>query len=113
LQGAAFGFGKVIMMAKFYAFDNVYGFDTRDNDNKRIGSVVVFHSRAARDEWVDAEEIYSGPYCREILTAKEARREMIRAAYDEMVNKGIVSSRSDLKYVPMDAIVESYAKAMM
>lgn len=57
-------------MARFYAFDNTYGFDTRDNDNNRIGSVMVFRSRAARDEWVNDDTSYNGRYHREIITAR-------------------------------------------
>jgi hypothetical protein len=112
LQIATVWLGKVIMMAKFYAFDNVYGFDTRDNDNNRIGSVMVFHSRSARDEWVKTDTPYDGRYRREIITAKEARREMVRAAYDYMLNEHVVSGRDDLRYLPMDTITRMYAQVM-
>ena len=101
------------MMDRFYGFDNLYGVGTCDNDGERIGAVLVFGSLAARDAWIRSEVLCYNRYHHESITATEARREMIRVAYDRMLNKGIVSSRSDLKYVPMDAIVESYAEAMM
>lgn len=99
-------------MTKFYAFHNTYGFDTRDNDNNRIGSVMVFHSLAARNEWVNTDTPYNGHYHREIITAKEARREMIRVAYDYMLDEHIVWGRSDLRYLPMGVIAEAYAQVM-
>ena len=101
------------MLVRFYGFDNLYGVGTCDNDGERIGAVLVFGSLADRDGWIRSEVLCYNHYHHESITATEARREMIRAAYDVMVNKGIVSSRSDLKYVPMDVIVESYAEAMM
>ena len=100
------------MLVKFYAFDNSYGFDARDDDNGRIGSVMVFHSRAARDEWVNADSPYSCHYRREIITAKEARREMIRVAYDYMLNKHVVWRRGDLRYLPMDTLTKMYSQVM-
>lgn len=96
-------------MARFYGFDNLYGVGTCDNDGERIGAVLVFGSLASRDKWIRSEVLCYSRYHHESITATEARREMIRAAYDEMVDKGIVSSRSDLKYVPMDTITKSYA----
>ena len=99
-------------MAKFYAFANVYGFDTRDTGNGRIGSVAVFVSRSARDAWVLTASPYEGRYRREIITAKEARREMIRAAYDFMLNKHIVCGRADLRFLPMDTLIEAYMQVM-
>jgi hypothetical protein len=101
------------MMVKFYAFDNTYGFDARDNDNNRIGSVVVFHSRVARDEWVNADTPCDGRYRREIVTAKEARREMVRVAYDELLSRRVVGERGDLKCVSMDSIIGAYWRAML
>ena len=101
-------------MAKFYGFINTYGIGTRDNDeNERIGTVVVFNTLVARDQWVRSEVPRDGRCHRESITAKEARREMVRVAYGDMLNKHVVWERSDLKYVPMDVIVESYAEAMM
>ena len=99
-------------MKKFYAFDNVYGFDTRDADNGRLGSVAVFRSRSARDEWVNAGSPYNGRYHREIITAEEARREMVRAAYDYLLNRHIVWGRGDLRYLPMDTLTEAYVQVM-
>ena len=100
-------------MAKFYGFDNLYGVGTCDNDGERIGAVLVFSSLASRDAWIRSEVLCYNRYHHESITAAEARRVMVRVAFDEMLNKGIVSSRADLRYVPMDVIVESYARVMM
>jgi hypothetical protein len=100
------------MMAKFYAFENTYGIDARDTDNNRIGSVMVFGSRSARDEWVNMDVLRNGNYHREAIAANEARREMIRAAYDDLLNKHVVWERADLRYLPMDTITEAYAQVM-
>ena len=98
-------------MAKFYGFINTYGIGTRDNDeNERIGTVVVFNTLAARDQWVRSEVPCDGRYHRESITAKEARREMVRVAYDDLLNKHVVWERGDLRYLPMETIVKSYAK---
>ena len=99
------------MMVRFYGFNNLYGIGTRDNDNERIGYVVVFCSRAARDQWVRGEVLRNGNYCHEAITAAEARREMIRAAFDYMVNADIIGERADLKYVSIDAIISAYCRA--
>ena len=98
-------------MAKFYGFDNTYGVDTRDNDDERIGTVMVFCTRSDRDQWVSGEVFYNN-YCHEAITAKEARREMIRVAYDDLLNKHIVWERADLRYLPMETITEAYAQVM-
>ena len=99
-------------MAKFYGFNNLYSICARDNNNERIGYVVVFNTRAARDQWVRGEVLHNN-YCHEPITATEARREMIRAAYDRMLNKGIVSSRSDLKHVPIGVILTAYSNGVL
>lgn len=98
-------------MAKFYAFYSTYGVGTRDSDNERIGCVVVFYSRAARNEWVNTDTPVNGDYHREIITAKEARREMVRAAYDDLLNKHVVWCRGGLRYLPMDTLVKAYAQS--
>ena len=100
------------MMAKFYGFNNLYGIDTRDNYNERIGCVVVFSSRVARDEWVSKDKLRNGNYCHEAITAKDARREMIRSAYDDLLSKHIVWERADLRYLPMETITKAYAQVM-
>jgi hypothetical protein len=100
------------MMKKFYGFENTYGIDARDTDNERIGCVVVFCSRADRDEWVSKGKLRNGNYCHEAITAKEARREMVRVAYDYMINEHVVWERADLRYLPMDTITEAYAQVM-
>ena len=102
------------MLAKFYGFVNTYGVGTRHIDsNERVGTVMVFDTPAARDQWVRLDMLRDGRCRRESITAKEARREMVRFAYDDLLDRHVVWVRSDLKYVPMDAIVESYAEAMM
>jgi hypothetical protein len=100
------------MMVKFYAFDNKYGAGKRGADHERIGRVAIFWSFAARDEWVRNDRFVNGDYHREIITAKEARREMIRAAYDYMLKEHVVSRRDDLRYLPMGAIIRMYAQVM-
>jgi hypothetical protein len=97
------------MMANFYGFYNTYGVRTRNFNNERVGYVLVFRFRAVRDEWVNADVLYNGSYHRESITANEARREMIRATYDDLLNKHIVGERADLKYLPMDTLVEEYS----
>ena len=99
------------MMAKFYGFNNLYSVGARNTENKRIGYVVVFSSRAARDEWVNGEVLRNGNYCREVITAKEARREMLRVAYDDLLSRHVVWERADVKHVPMDEIIRAYFRA--
>ena len=36
-------------MARFYAFDNIWDVGFRGRDGERLGTVVVFWSRAARN----------------------------------------------------------------
>ena len=100
-------------MAMFYAFDNIWSVGFRGRDGGRFGTVVVFGSRAARNEWVNAESLRNGVYHREIISAKEARREMVRAAYDYMITKHVIWERSDLRYLPMGALTEAYARATL
>ena len=100
-------------MAKFYGFVNTYGIGTRHIDNnERVGTVMVFNTPSARDQWVRLDLLRDGRRRRESITAKEARREMVRVAFDDLWNRRVVSSRADLKYVPMDVIAESYAQVM-
>jgi hypothetical protein len=102
------------MMARFYGFDNLYGIGTRSNDdNERIGAVVVFNTLAARDQWVRSEVPRGSVYYRESITAKEARREMVRVAFDDLLNRHIVWEHADLKYVSMDEIIRAYCRAML
>lgn len=112
-QGAAVGFGEVSMMANFYAFYNKYGVDSRDSDNERIGTVVVFTSRAARNKWVNADELRNGSHHCEPITAREARCEMVRVAYDDLLNRHIVFEPGDLKYVSMGTLTRAYCRAML
>ena len=98
-------------MAKFYAFDNIWGVGFRGRDGERVGTVVAFWSRVARNEWVNTESLRNGVYHREIISAKEARCEMIRCAYDYMLSRRVVCGRSDLRYLPVDTIAEMYARA--
>ena len=101
------------MLAKFYAFDNIWDVGFRGRDGERLGTVVVFWSRAARNEWVNTEPLRNGVYHREIISAKEARCEMVRVAYDYMINEHIIWERSDLRYLPMDTLAEAYARATL
>jgi hypothetical protein len=100
------------MMTKFYGFINTHGVCVRDNDGERIGIVVVFVTREERDEWLCNEVLCGGYYHRETITAKEARREMIRVAYDYMLNKHVVWVRGDLRYLPMETLTKAYAQVM-
>lgn len=101
-------------MKKFYGFINTYGVGTRGNDdNERVGTVVVFNSPVVRDQWVRSEAPCDGRYHRESITAKEARREMVRVAYDDLLNRHIVWDRSDVKYVSMSTIIDVYSRAML
>ena len=100
------------MMAKFYAFDNIWSVGFRGNDGGRFGTVVAFWSRAARNKWVNTESRRNGVYHREIISAKEARIEMIRVAYDYMLNRRVIRGRGDLRYLPMDTIAEMYSRAI-
>lgn len=100
-------------MAKFYAFDNIWGVGYHGRDGERFGVVVAFWSRAARNEWVNTESLFNGVYHREIISAKQARCEMIRGAYDYMLNRHLIGGRGDLRYLPMDTLVEAYARAML
>ena len=100
------------MMAKFYAFDNIWGVGFRGRGGERLGAVVVFWSRAARNEWVNTESLRNGVYHREIISAKEARCEMIRVAYDYMLNRHVVCGRGDLRYLPMDTIAVMYSRVV-
>ena len=86
-------------MMQFYKVDN--------------GTVVAFWSRAARNEWVNTEPLRNGVYHREIISAKEARCEMVRVAYDYMINEHIIWERSDLRYLPMDTLAEAYARVTL
>ena len=99
-------------MVKFYAFDNIWGVGFRGRDGGRFGTVVVFWSRAARNEWVNTESLRNGVYHREIISAKGARCEMIRAAYDYMLNRHVICGRGDLRYLPMDTLIKAYARVM-
>lgn len=99
-------------MAKFYAFDNIWGVGFRDRDGERIGSVVAFWSREDRNRWVNTESLRNGVYHREIISAREARCEMIRVAYDYMLNRRVVCGRGDLRYLPMDTIAEMYSRVI-
>ena len=98
---------------QFYAFDNIWGVGFRGNDGERLGTVVAFWSRAARNEWVNTEPLRNGVYHREIISAKEARCEMVRVAYDYMINEHIIWERSDLRYLPMDTLAEAYARVTL
>ena len=100
------------MMAKFYAFDNIWSVGFRGNDGERLGTVVAFWSRAARNKWVNTESLRNGVYHREIISAKVARCEMIRAAYDYMLNRHVIVGRGDLRYLPMDTIAEMYSRVI-
>lgn len=62
----------------FYAYSNQYGNGTTDVNGERIGCVVIFASKAERDQFVDDEQPSNGWYCNEIITASEARHEMMR-----------------------------------
>ena len=100
-------------MAKFYAFDNIWGVGFRGRDGERLGTVVAFWSRTARNEWVNTESLRNGVYHREIISAKVARCEMIRVAYDYMLNRRVVWGRGDLRYLPMGTLTEAYARATL
>ena len=100
-------------MAKFYAFDNIWGVGFHGRDGERLGTVVAFWSRAARNEWVNTESLRNGVYHREIISAKEARCEMVRVAYDYMLSRRVVCGRGDLRYLPMGTIAEMYARATL
>ena len=100
------------MMAKFYAFDNIWGVGFRGVDGERFGAVVAFWSRAARNKWVNTETLRNGVYHREIISAKEARCEMIRVAYDYMLNRHVIWGRGDLRYLPMDTLAEMYSRVI-
>ena len=99
-------------MARFYAFDNICGVGFRGRDGGRVGTVVAFWSRAARNRWVNTESLCNGVYHREIISAKEARCEMIRVAYDYMLNRRVVCGRGDLRYLPMDTLAEMYSRVI-
>ena len=100
-------------MAKFYAFDNIWGVGFRGRDGERFGSVVAFWSREDRNRWVNTESLRNGVYHREIISAKDARIEMIRAAYDYMLRRHIIWGRGDLRYLPAHTLTEAYARAML
>ena len=100
-------------MAKFYAFDNIWGVGFRGRDGERVGTVVVSWSRAARNEWVNTESRRNGVYHREIISAKDARCEMVRVAYDYMVSRRVVWGRGDLRYLPVDTLAEAYARVTL
>ena len=99
-------------MARFYAFDNIWGVGFRGRDGGRFGTVVAFWSRAARNRWVNTESLRGGVYHREIISAKDARCEMIRVAYDYMLRRHVVCGRGDLRYLPMDTLAEMYAQVL-
>ena len=98
-------------MVKFYAFDNIWSVGFRGRDGGRFGTVVVFGSRATRNEWVNGDVARNGVYHREIISATEARCEMVRVAYDYMLSKHVIWGRSDLRYLPMGTLTKAYARA--
>jgi hypothetical protein len=102
------------MMAKFYGFVNTYGIGTRHIDNnERVGTVMVFNTPSARDQWVRLDLLRDGRYRRESITALEARREMVRVAYNDLLSRHVVWRRADVKHVPMDEIIRAYSRAMI
>lgn len=57
----------------FYAFVHKYGPEMRDTKGKRIGDVVVFHSKRTRDDFVSYNHDY------EAISSKVARWYLIDA----------------------------------
>ena len=49
-----------VAVMQFYAFDNIWSVGFRGNDGERLGTVVAFWSRAARNEWVNTEPLRNG-----------------------------------------------------
>lgn len=60
------------MVRHYYAFAHRYGIEARDKDGDRIGTLMIFPTRTARDAWVVA-----GPEYRSEI----GYRETVKACY--------------------------------
>ena len=59
----------------YYGFEHRYGSDIRDDHDNLIGKLVVFRSRRARDEWVEAGNPYfSNPGARTAVKSLAAAK---------------------------------------
>lgn len=86
-------------MNHYYAYNNQYGIGTTDTNGNRIGSIVIFDTKAERDVYV-FDEINA-----ERLTSSEAKREIareLRSDYDyEETMSDLVQLRSISELVSM------------
>lgn len=93
-------------MKRYYGFDNVMGIGMRyAEDSGRYGQVVVFDTKAERDDWIERDE-FDGRWHREAITSTQARREMLRCIDCQEVFHEPASFME--RHGSMDEIVDAY-----
>lgn len=71
-----------------YGFYWQYGIGTVSaNDYQPVGDVMVFDSKRERDEWIAGDK-FDGNWHRSAMSAREARRLMVNAIFEDSKDYG-------------------------